>query len=692
MSRDPYHYFRIEARELLSGLSHGVLELEKGGASELAAKLLRLAHTLKGASRVVKQPAIAELAHAIEGELAPHRDGAPMVPETPSRLLRLVDQIEQRLSLLGEGTEAQAQLATLPDARAAPEPAAEPSRGRLPVGPAVGDEFDTVRVDVAEADALLAGVAQMSSDLAALQRSVEALDELRYLSSALVASLGPATGASARARALADDLRSSLSRAHRRVGTAADAVGRDLSRVHDRVNGLRLVPVSAIFPLLRRAARDAALALGRRVELRVRGGETRLDGHVLSAIRDALQHVVRNAVAHGIESPERRASEGKAPVGLVELAVTRAGPRVRFACRDDGGGIDVEAVRRKAAALGRVTAAGAAAMTPPEVLRLLLGGGVSTAGSVSEVAGRGLGLDVVRDIAQRLRGELVVGTDAGRGTTVTIEVPISLSALTALVVGASGVVACIPLDAVRSTRFIGIGDVVRAANGEVLLIDGEAVPYASLGAILGAHDTAPCRGAFVVESDDGAVALGVDELCGVESIVVRSLPSPIVASPVVFAATLDAEGRPALVLEPRELAEVVRRRIAQDCVPRVRRKASVLVVDDSMTTRMLEQSILESAGYEVELAVSGEEGLEKAMTKSPDLFLVDVEMPGMDGFVFVERTREDPRFRTIPAILVTSRDSSDDRQRGRDAGASGYIVKGEFDQRALLKTIAELLG
>jgi two-component system chemotaxis sensor kinase CheA len=212
---------------------------------------------------------------------------------------------------------------------------------------------------------------------------------------------------------------------------------------------------------------------------------------------------------------------------------------------------------------------------------------------------------------------------------------------------------------------------------------------------MGHRVTAGIWSAVVVEAAGRCVALGVDRLLGATTIVMRALPSVVEADTVVAGASLDADGTPQLVLDPAGLvaaAERSRGETLKTAAEAHAQPAPILVIDDSLTTRMLEQSILEAAGYQVELAVSAEDGLIKAHDRRYSLFIVDVEMPGMDGFSFVGQTRADPVLRNVPAILVTSRDAVDDRRRGQQVGASAFIVKGEFDQTQLLQTIRSLIG
>jgi two-component system chemotaxis sensor kinase CheA len=314
---------------------------------------------------------------------------------------------------------------------------------------------------------------------------------------------------------------------------------------------------------------------------------------------------------------------------------------------------------------------------------------------VTEVAGRGIGLNVVREVVEKLRGEVSFATEAGQGASIEIVVPLSMSAVEVLMVETSEAVAAIPLEAIRSTSRVTAADFMQTPAGPATRFDDRAIAFRPLSDMLSANPGAPgvtvSWSALVVEGKTGLAAIGVDRLIGRANVVLRPLPELVAASPVVAGFSLNADGNPQLVLDPESLVREAQR--PQHTRPRNEVSlCPLLIIDDSLTTRMLEQSILESAGYEVDFAVSGEEGLEKARSKRYGLFLVDVEMPGIDGFTFIERARADAELRDVPAILVTSRDSADDRKRGQDVGAQGYVVKGEFDQHALLERIRKLVG
>ena len=684
MAEDPYRFFRIEARELLQGLSHGVLELEKGaGGKELISRLLRLAHTLKGASRVVKQAGIGDLAHAIEDSLSPLRDSQGGIPQSRiNEILDLLDEIGPRLSSLDPATSSQHSVSTRPTG---------------------DDPLETVRVELDEMDALLSGLTETNVRLAALGQDLEQLTRTRKLAAQLVDEVhrgkrsndhGGPSRHEARTLTLADEIESSLAGIQRALGLRAEQASRELLQVREKANRLRLLPASAIFAPLERAARDAAESLRKRVELRTSGGDHRVDAHVLGPLRDALLHIVRNSVAHGIETEIERVSAGKEPIGRLEILVERRGSRVAFACRDDGRGIDVDSIHQAALRKGIIPVSGAESLSLEDAIHLLLRGGVTTTTSVSEVSGRGVGLDVVRETASKLKGEINVRTQAGHGTTFEITVPVSLSSLPAILLEAGGVAVALPLDSVPATRRVQEKEISRSAAGDSMLYRAEGIPLLALSRIL-SKDGAPksirqTRTIAIVRSGGRHAALEVDRVLGTANVVVRHLPSWLAADQVVVGAALDPRGAPQIVLDPDGIVRSART-AGNHAEVTVEPPLPVLVVDDSLTTRMLEQSILESAGYQVDLAVSGEEALAKAREKRYGIFIVDVEMPGMDGFELVARTRADRRLRDTPAILVTSRGSPDDRRRGEDVGASGYIVKSEFDQGRLLEIIDDLM-
>jgi len=643
MAKDRYKYFRIEAREIVDGLAKGLLDLERRADAELTQRLLRLAHTLKGAARIVGHRELTELSHAMEDVLAPLRD-AP----TPQRLdagLAIVDQMTVHVTELQQPAGEPPVAAAPASAPAAPGPAREPHTTVAVAAPTAQPE---ARVEPTTLDDVLGGLAEIHT----LVRRLRGIDDLRAI--------------------------------ERRI----DQLERELREVRRDAERLRLATAGSSFTGLERTARDAAQAVGTQVRFTTSGGDVRVDAHVLTTLQGALVQLVRNAVAHGIERPEQRAAAGKPSEGEVAIAVALQGSRVAITCRDDGRGIDLEAVRSAAVRRG-MPADHAHALDHDQLIELILRGGLTTATEVTMVSGRGIGLDVVREAAQVLGGEVSVRTGAA-GTAIKIVVPTSLAAVAALIVSTGDRMVGVPLAAVRRVARIAGAAILRGPDGLSVALDDITIPFASLGRLLAAGPGDGERSIVIVEASEGIAAIGVDHVLGVDEVVVRSLPAGAQIDPIVWGVALDGEGLPRPVLEPGALVAAVRVSPVAIATPDVP-PLPILVVDDSLTTRMLEQSILESAGYEVDLACSAEEGLVKVEQRAYGLCLVDVEMPGMDGFSFIATLRSQPPLAELPAILVTSLNRPADRQRGVAVGAQGYVVKGDFDQTKLLDLIQRLV-
>jgi len=682
---DPYRYFRVEAGEILEQLQKGLLELERGtpSADSVVAALLRHAHTLKGAARVVKQIAIAELAHAIEDIFVPIRDaGATVDAAAVGNALKHVDAMR---------VEVQALSAPVP-------PAEKASEAKSAV--AYDEPLWTSKPNAEDLDLLMDALGELNGQLGAIRRARRLLDRARVSAEVLSDQAAPLRGsgnpsAGGKLRVLAEELQKTLEAADNELTTGTEQASRELGQARAAAERLRLVPVELMWGSLERTARDAAVSLGKSVRFTSSGGEVRLDADVLGACQRALIQAVRNAVAHGIEAPAARAAAGKPVAGEVSVSVQLRDRYVVFGCRDDGRGLDLEAIRRNAERQG-LAASEARRMSEEELTELLLRGGISTAGEVTAVAGRGIGLDLVRETAQRLAGTVTLESKGSEGTKLILSVPASLSALNALLAEVSGQVVAIPLSAVEAALRTRARDIAHTADGDAIAVDGKLVPYVALSRLLATESdlervTTENRCAILLSTDARSIVLEVDRLLGVETVVWREPPELTRLSRIVSGASLDADGNSRMVLSPTGLVQAA---LALTAAPRPEtpRALPILIIDDSLTTRMLEQSILESAGYEVDLATSGEEGLDQAKQRKYALFLVDVEMPGIDGFTFIERVRRDPALKDIPAILVTSRASAADRERGLAVGAQAHIEKREFNQADLLQRIRKLVS
>jgi two-component system chemotaxis sensor kinase CheA len=630
VSGDPLRYFRIEAREISAELLAAALDLHGAGGGAAAARMLRLAHTMKGAAGIVKQQAIAAHAHALEDALAPHRDtSGQLPPDAASAAMGEIDAI-----------------AALVAGLAGP-------RSRMEI---LGEESGIIHAETADLDGLLHGIGEAD----------RRLNQLRA-----VLARQPAAVA-------------------QQLGAGIDQAGQELRQLRGQAEKLRLLSCRAMLAALELAARNTAEACGKAVEFSSSGGDIRLDARLLVPAQRALVQLVRNAVAHGIEARAVRRAAGKKEAGQVTVEIIRAGAEVRLVCRDDGAGIDLEAVRAAAARSGLELSQSQGT----DALFQALLDGFSTAAEVTESSGRGVGLAIVREAVARLGGRLCAASEKGGGARIEIVVPASLAAAPALLVQNGGQTHAIALGSVCRVLRPEAKAMIRAPQG-MSFGDGEAMaPMASLSDLLAGKRGAavPAGAVLLLQGRSGRLALGVDRILGSQDIVVRPLPRDIAANPMVAGLSLDADGAPRLLLDADGLIAAFSRLAAgSPAAEKPPPPPPILVIDDSLTTRALEQSILESAGYEVEQASSAEEGLQKARARRFGVILVDVEMPGMDGFAFLESIRADPGLSDIPAILVTSRDAPHDKARGLAAGASDYVVKGAFNQNRFLATVRRLL-
>lgn len=632
--------FADEAETRLARLSSELLRLEEQGASdpELVSSVFRDAHTLKGSAGMMGFTHFAEVAHRMEDLLEGVRSGE-IRPTTAmvDALLRAVDGLRAQVPALAEGTPDNEALAALAAQFDEPPPGAAPE----PPAPLSEPEADAAPVPVPRAAA---------RDF--VRVSVERLDELARLTTEAV---------SANVRlisALAERLGAGMSLPPE--SEELSALLRDIQRGTAQA---RMRPVGGVVEPLRRAVREVAREQGKEVRFEVEGGDTELDRSVLDRLSDPLLHLVRNAVDHGVEPPDQRTAEGKPRLATVRMTARPSGGSVVIAISDDGRGVDIARVREVS---GRDDGHEFAALFEP---------GFSTAREVTSVSGRGVGLDVVRAALAPLRGRVDVRSEPGRGATFTMTVPLTVAAVSCLVVDSGGRLLALPLDSVART----------------------AAPephHTALSAVLGEASPAVPRGSVVVVDDDRERAFSVAAIVGRRDYVVQGLSGTSRASPMIAGAAVDAAGAVVLVLHPGALLDAAEAGV--DDITAAPDEATapmrVLVVDDAHIVREVQTRHLAAAGYEVRSAFDGVDALEQLESWPADLVLVDIEMPRMNGIELTRALRADPRLRGTAVLVLTSLGSEEDRRRGMEAGADGYLVKGTFEAEQLLEAVANLLG
>jgi two-component system chemotaxis sensor kinase CheA len=677
--------FAEEAQGRLDTLAASLLGLEGGaGGADTVSALLREAHTLKGGSAMVGLPRVTRLAHLLEDLLEPFRDGRSGISaELVDEALAAVDGLRAVIDLAGREQDHDAEaeavekrllraaraqgVAVTAAATPAPAPAPPPAPAPLPSAPAAPSPAASAPAARTEAATIAVPVARLDELVRLVTESSSALLRTGHV-------LGEATGHS--------------------PSTITEF--RDLSRALGQLQELtmrtRMVPVSTIAHPLHRAVRDLGRSLGKEVVWEMRGEDTELDRRVLDRLADPLLHLVRNAVDHGIETPEEREAAGKPRQGRVRLHAMQLGSEVILVVGDDGRGIDVDAVR---------AAGGAGAAEDDEAaVDGIFRSGVSTAREITDVSGRGIGLDVVRAHLEAIRGRVEVHNQPGQGCEFRLSVPITLAVVACLVVRCGTQRYAIPSQAVTTAVSADGPSMLHAGGRPMVMVGGRAVAVTDLEVLLGTGEGGSTGPALVLTGLSRSHAVRVDALEGQCDVVLKGLGGLLPRIDVVAGASIEADGSVLVVLEPGAIIERARRRhrSAADAttdrapVAAATARHRVLVVDDALTVRELQRSILERAGYEVRTASDGLEALARLAEWPVDLVLTDVEMPRMDGFALTEAIRAHQGLRNTAVLVLTSRAGDDDRRRGLDAGADGYIVKSAFDQAALLDAVDRLLG
>ena len=503
---------------------------------------------------------------------------------------------------------------------------------------------------------------------------------------------------------LVDALDKGLATVTRATGQMVRGQNHEAWRIRQLVDALqaavqqaRLMPVEEVFSAFPRMVRELARETGRPVAFTMTGLTLEADRMILQAMKDPLMHVLRNAVGHGAHTPAERAAAGLSGETRLEMAVAIEGPRLRVTVSDDGRGLDFPRIREIAVARGLLTDATASAASPADLARLLMRDGFSTARAVDTLSGRGIGLAVLQDMVARLQGDLDIGPATPRGTRVVVSVPLSVARHDVLLVTVGDQTYALPAHAVSRMLRIRTADIGSLEGQPVVETDQGAVPLVPLARLLGHGDAALKEidghlSIVLIRAGGRRLGLAVDRLVDVRQAAVESGQSG--RNPLASGSLMLDGDTPVLVLNPVVLAEAgaAGGGALTVATPQHRREAPrVLVVDDSITTRTLEKSILEAEGFRVRLAVDGIDALDQLRREPADLVISDVQMPRLDGFGLLRAIRADTAFTGLPVILVTSVDHPDEVRRGLDLGADAYIIKQRFDQRELLDTIGQFV-
>jgi two-component system, chemotaxis family, sensor histidine kinase and response regulator WspE len=746
--------FRMEADAQVEVLTSGLLALERDAtAADQLELCMRAAHSLKGAARIVGLDAGVQLAHAMEdGFVAAQQGRVTLGQQQIDRLLGATDLLmkiahasEQELAhWTVDAPELTACIAELhqlavavstgqppPRVEVPPAPAQEPIPAPSPAPPATApavsqpaaataplrDNSDRILRVTAENLNRLLGLAGESlvesrwvkpfaESLLRLKRSQQelstTLDGLRRTLSATSPD-DPAQIALASAirtaqkcqHALADRLaeievfdRRSLNLAH---------------RLYDSALACRMRPFGDGLHSFPRMVRDVANGLGKHVRLELTGEMTQVDRDVLVMLDAPLGHLLRNAVDHGIESPEERRAAGKPAEGVIRVHARHSKGALLVSIADDGGGIDVEKIRQAVVERRLLSRDAADKLTEAEIFEFLFLPGFTMKTTVTEVSGRGVGLDVVRDMVRQVHGIVRVSSAAGKGTEFLLQLPVTLSVVRGLLVEIDGEPYAFPLASIVRTLRLPSTKIAQLEGRQHFELDGRRIGLVNAHQVLGLGEPAPAGDEVTVIVLGDLVqmyGLVVDRFLGERELVIHHLDPQLGKIKDIAAGSLMENGSPVLIIDPDDLIRSTDRLVSDGRLSKVTRitaadqkkRKRILVVDDSLTVRELERKLLGKRGYDVEVAVDGMDGWNAARVGDFDLVVTDVDMPRMDGIELVKLINSDARLKTRPVMVVSYKDREEDRRRGLEAGAAYYLTKGSFQDQTFVQAVIDLIG
>ncbi|HEY4135392.1 MAG TPA: response regulator [Alphaproteobacteria bacterium] len=737
--------FRIEAEGHLQAINAELDSLvAESVPPELAQAsleiLFRTMHTLKGAARSVGFSTIEALCQRCEAVLSDATKRR--IAATPAMFAILRDATDGLAVLLSSALPpdrldqifaglaqfspqsfgaaiappplAPASPVAKPASRPEPEPAPAPPPSPTPARAAprvqasatpVPEAAESIRVEVSRLDRLVTLTEDLlipklvASERMRLARDL--LNEVRHLRSALpvqpqAARRGDGTDADevlGHVEAMAQQLSLSLAEDYKALGTVVDNLVGETRRA-------RMMPAASILEAFPRMVRDLCRETGKDVTWRATGADVEIDRKILDIVKDPLIHLVRNAVDHGIETPNDRVAAGKPARGNVSLHIESLDEgHVRIEIADDGQGMGTSEIREAALRSRTLTPDEIGTLDDGAILELAFHAGVSTSPVISSLSGHGLGLSIVRERVERLDGKVRIARSSAQGTTIQIDLPVSIATYRGLLVDVSGAALLWPLDSVERAIGVPADAVQEALSSRLFVYENETLPFVRLASVLGlsrldqggAAKTFPC---IVAKAGDKRGVFLVDGIAGEHEVLIKDLQSPLRRLRNVAAVGLMGTGELVLVLRPSDILQsmhLVGTEHGADAAAAEVRTRRILVVDDSITTRTMERNLFESAGYRVRVAADGLEAWNLLQAEEIDLVVSDIDMPRMNGFELTARIRSEQKTSALPIVLVTALESREDKKRGIEVGANAYVLKSTFDQSNLIEIVGRLL-
>ena len=736
-----HELFRAEAENQTQLLTASLLALERNPtAAEHLEACMRTAHSLKGAARIVDIGAGVTLAHAMEDLFVAAQQGRIVLnQEQIDRLLQGVDLMiaiaKAPDSVPGQPLELfvadlgrilrNADAEALTEPKTAPDPPAPAMPQENPVSkepvPAVGidaaREDRVLRVTVDNLNRLLglAGESLVESRwLKPFGQSLLRLKRLHHEAAKAIDGLREALPP----HLLDERTQGAVSDAQRRILACQQYLAERLielegsdrkstnlaHRLYDQTLACRMRPLADGIVGLPRMVRDVGRSLGKEVTLEVVGAATKVDRDILEKLEAPLGHLLRNAVDHGIETPDERRAAGKAAEGIVRLEATHSAAALHIVVSDDGRGVDLGKLRDTVVKRRLANAEIAAKLSESELLEFLFLPAFTMRSEVTEISGRGVGLDVVQDMIRQVRGLVRISSQLGSGTRFQLQLPLTLSVVRTLLAEIGGEPYAFPLAHIVRAVKIPRAEVEMLQGRQYFNFDGQQVGLVSAHQILGGGDGELVVNELpivVIGDQHNRYGLVVDRFLGGRELVVQPLDPRLGKIKDISAGALMADGSPVLIVDVEDMLRSMEKLAYSDRLNKVKRDAAnagekprkrVLVVDNSLTVRELERKLLDRHGYDVEVAVDGMDGWNALRTGHFDLLVTDIDMPRMDGIELVGLMKKDANLKSLPAMIVSYKDRDEDRRRGLEAGADYYLSKGSFRDDTLIDAVVDLIG
>lgn len=746
--------FSLEAEAQTQVLSSGLLALERNPTqADQLESCMRAAHSLKGAARIVGIDSGVSVAHVMEDCLVSAQEGRLLLrPEHIDALLQGTDllmriatpanapqapDIEAYVALMGRLLDPSAPPAAAPPPMAelqlqAPAPIETPAPMPMPALDTPPESSDSaprknkrtteggervLRVTAERLNSLLdlsskslVETQRLKPHLATMQRlkrmqnnGLRALESLNVHLKEHALSL-EAQEALEDARRLLAESQQLLAEKNAELDEFAWQASQRAQVLYDTALACRMRPFADVLTGQVRMVRDLGRSLGKQVRLEIEGEKTQVDRDVLEKLEAPLTHLLRNAVDHGIETPEQRLLKGKSEEGLIRLRASHQAGLLVLELSDDGNGVDLEKVRRSIVERQLSPAETAAQLSEEELLTFLFLPGFSLRDTVTEVSGRGVGLDAVQHMVRQLRGAVVLEQTAGEGSRFHLEVPLTLSVVRSLVVEVGEEAYAFPLAHIERMCDLQPQDIVQVEGRQHFWHEGRHVGLVAASQLLNrpaSQSSGETLKVVVIRERDAIYGVAVERFVGERTLVVLPLDERLGKVQDISAGALLDDGSVVLIVDVEDMLRSVDKLLNTGRLERIARHGNqaaevarkrILVVDDSLTVRELQRKLLLNRGYDVAVAVDGMDGWNALRSEDFDLLITDIDMPRMDGIELVTLLRRDNRLQSLPVMVVSYKDREEDRRRGLDAGADYYLAKASFHDDALLDAVVELIG